>query len=120
MKTLRLVLAILCLSALGFGQATSVTITGTQCASIAVTGRATVGWQPTGSWTGTIQPKVSLGGQPAGNGAATASTSTTAVATVTANGGYTSSVSGYDTFQFCGNTVTGTAIIYFVTSDKVH
>ena len=118
MKTLFVFLASLLLSAVSFGQ--SVTVTGTGCASISVTGRATVGWQPTGSWSGTIQPKVSLAGQAAVNTTATPSTSTTAAATVTANGGYTTSVSGYDTMLFCGNTVTGTATIYYVTSEKVH
>jgi hypothetical protein len=119
MKTL---LAVLLLSAALSVQclAQSVTVTGTGCASISVTSRATVGWQPTGSWTGTIQPKVSIAGQTAVNTTATPSTSTTAAATVTANGGYTTPVSGYTTLLFCGNTVTGTATIYYVVSERVH
>lgn len=101
-------------------RAQSVTLTGTGCASISVTSKATVAWQPTGSWTGTIQPKVAIAGQAAANTTATPSTSTTAAATVTANGGYTTSVSGYDTFIVCGNTVTGTAVIYYNSSERVH
>lgn len=98
----------------------SVTITGTGCASVSVTGKTTIGWQPVGSWTGTIQPKVALAGQAAVNSTATPSTSTTSAATVTTNGGYYTNISGYDTFLVCGNTVTGTATIYYVLSAKVH
>lgn len=88
-----------------------ISITGSGCASFPVEQQATVGFQVTGTWTGTIQPKAAVQGQAAFNVTVTPSTSSTPQSTVTGNGAFTSSVAGYNLFQVCGNTVTGTAKI---------
>jgi hypothetical protein len=86
---------------------------GAACVSINVDAQATVAVQVTGTWTGTLQPEISVQGQAAANTQVTPSTSTTPASTITANGVYRSSVAGGSTFLVCGNTVaSGTANIY--------
>lgn len=80
-------------------------ITSIECVSIGVDKQSTVGIQITGSWTGTIQPKISIQGQTAANIQVTPSTSSTAQSTITANGVYRAVVAGGSTFMVCGNTV---------------
>lgn len=97
-----------------------ISLSGTQCAAVSTTTRATVAFQIIGSWTGTIQPQASVAGQNAVNVPVTPSTSTTQQATVTANGAFWGSVSGYTTFLLCGASITGTATVYINTSERVH
>lgn len=86
---------------------------GASCVSINVDAQATVAVQVTGTWTGTLQPEISVQGQAAANTQVTPSTSSTPASTITANGVYRSSVAGGSTFLVCGNTVaSGTANIY--------
>lgn len=89
------------------------TITASQCVPIDVSAAGVVGISVTGgSWSGTIQPQVALGGDPAVNTKVTPYGSTTAQSTITANGAFQSlSVAGGSLFQLCGNTVTGTATV---------
>lgn len=88
------------------------TITGTQCISVPVSNRATMTFQVTGgSWTGTIQPQGIINGGAAVNIQVTPVASSTPQSTVTANGMYSTSVAGMDTFQLCGATVTNTATV---------
>lgn len=89
-------------------------ITSTQCTpGVSTESMATVGFQVTGSWSGTIQPKGYIDGQPAFNLSVTPSASSVAQSTVIANGAYFVGVSGFSGFQLCGATVTNTAKIYF-------
>src|SRR5579863_2152899 len=93
------------------------TITGSSCVQIDVTGKGVASISVTNSatgsaWTGTIQPQVAIGGDPAQNTSVYPTGSTTAQSTITANNVYQSvSVSGATLFQVCGNTVTNTANI---------
>ena len=74
---------------------------------------ATVFFQVTGTWTGTLQPTISVKGQTPANIQVTPAASNTPQSTVTASGAYFARVAGYNTFQVCGNTVSaGTAVIY--------
>ena len=113
-KTL-LLFTLLCAAVLARAQ-TAVpngTITGTQCFGIDVSGMGTVGIQVTGSWSGTIQPEVSIAGQAPQNTSVYPTGSSTSQSTIIANNVYqTVSISGANYFQVCGNTVTGTANIY--------
>ena len=86
---------------------------GATCVSINATAQSTVGIQVTGTWTGTLQPEISIQGQSAQNTQVVPSTSSTAASTITANGVYTARVAGGTTFLLCGNTVaSGTANIF--------
>lgn len=96
------------------------TLTGSQCAAVAVSKRATAAYQISGAWTGTIQPQVSIQGQPAVNTQATPANSTTRQSTITANGAFFTAVPGYTVFLLCGNTITGTATIYINLSTAGH
>jgi hypothetical protein len=93
------------------------TITGSQCVQIDVTGKGMASISVTNSasgsaWSGTIQPQVAIGGDPAQNTSVYPTGSSTAQSTITANNVYQSvSVSGATLFQVCGNTVTNTANI---------
>lgn len=90
-------------------------ITASQCVTINVKGMGVAAIQITGTWTGTIQPALSVGGtQTYVNTQVYPSTSSTAQSTITANGGYqTVSVTGYTWLQVCGATVaSGTANVY--------
>lgn len=91
------------------------TITGGECKPVSVDGQSQIAINISGSWSGTIQPKASIAGQPSANVQVVPSTSTTPASTITANGLYTATVAGFQSFQLCGNTVTGTATVYFVT-----
>lgn len=114
-----LLLILLCglLSAQSVGP---ISITSTSCASIATDQKATVAFQVTGSWSGTIQPQAAVDGQAAFNVQVTPPSSSTAQSTVTANGAYIAAVSGYNFFQVCGATVTGTAKVYLNVSPVRH
>lgn len=83
------------------------TFTGTACVDANVEGQSQIAITISGTWTGTIQPKVAVRGQAAANTQVVPSTSSTAASTITANGIYTSTVAGYTTFSLCGNTVSG-------------
>lgn len=100
----------------------SFTITGSQCiAPIAVDAQATVAFHVTGAtWTGTIQPKISIAGQAPVNAQVAPANSSTKQGTVTANGAYIASVAGYSLFQLCGATVTNTATLYVNISPYAH
>jgi hypothetical protein len=95
-------------------------LTGSQCGSVSVEGKATVAVLVSGSWSGTIQPEVALGGQAAVNTQVTPSTSTTPQATITANGAYTTSTAGFTVFLVCGNTITGTAKVFINVARPAH
>jgi hypothetical protein len=97
-----------------------VNITGSQCAQINTNNSATVVIQVTGTWTGTIQPQGSIQGKAAFNVSVTPQGSTTPQSTITANGAYSVSTAGLDTFQACGNTVTNTATINMNSSPYVN
>src|ERR1700719_2627676 len=107
---IRILTVLLCLAS--FVSAQNGPVTGTTCTSISVDGKATVAFQVTGSWSGTIQPQAAVAGQAPANLQVTPSTSSTAQSTVTANGAYFTNVSGYSVFMLCGSTVTNTATIY--------
>lgn len=116
---LLLACSVLCADAQGqqFGP---YSLTGTQCLSVPVQGKATAALQATGSWSGTLQPKVSVDGQPVANTQVTPAASISQQATITGNGAFTAGVSGYSFFFLCGNTITGTAKIYVNVSLYVH
>lgn len=113
-------LALLALSTLSFSQTYSgpFSLTGTGCVSVGVDGQAQVAMNISGSWSGTIQPEASISGQSPANVQVVPSTSSTAASTITGNGLYTATVAGYQTFYLCGNTVTGTATVYFSTTQR--
>jgi hypothetical protein len=100
---------------------TSGTITNAQCAPpVGVTSQATVLVKVSGTWTGTLQPEISVQGQPADNVQVTPTNSSTAQPTITANGSYYAKVAGGSTFLLCGSTVTsGTANVYLNPSPAV-
>lgn len=87
---------------------------GTGCVAIAVGPKATtVAIAITGTWSGTLQPEVAVQGQAPATTQVTPTTSSTAASTITANGIYTTTVRGFDSFLLCGNTVaTGTANVF--------
>jgi hypothetical protein len=100
--------------------AQSFTLTGTQCATVAIDGKATVALQVLGSWSGTIQPKAAIAGQTTANLQATPVASTTLQSTITTSGAYVANITGYSIFQVCGATITGTAKIYVNSSRFTH
>lgn len=98
-----------------------VSITSTQCATISVDQKASVGIQVVGTWSGTLQPQVSVGGQPRQNAQVIPPDSSTAQSTITTNGAYVARVSGYQSFALCGDTVgSGTANVYLNASPALH
>ena len=112
---MRRLLFLLVLVALASAQTVGpVSITSIQCARIAVSSNtAVVGIQVVGTWSGTLQPEISVSGQTPANIQVTPSTSTTPQSTITADGIYTTGVAGGSTFLVCGNTVgSGTASVY--------
>lgn len=97
------------------------TITGTGCVTIDVNNRGVVGISVTNSssgsaWSGTIQPEVAIGGDPAQNAQVTPFSSSTAQNNITANGDYQAYITGANTFLLCGNTVTNTAQVKLTAS----
>src|SRR5580698_7524285 len=118
MKKLLLLLVISGLAPFGlaqrFGPFTINSTTGTHsCAavSLAMDSSATVGISvgPT-TFSATLTPSVSIGGQGASNVQVTPSNSTTAQATITANGIYQAPAAGYEYFQLCATSyASGTA-----------
>lgn len=113
-NSLKLLLIALCLSLPAFSQSVGpISITGSQCAQISTFDQsAAVGIYISGSWSGTIQSQGSIQGQAAFNLQVSPSATLTPQSTITANGGYVAAVAGLDLFQVCGNTVTGTAVIF--------
>ena len=109
-------------SADSFGQSFGpYSITATGCTKpIQISGYATATYYVEGSWSGTIQPQVSVAAQAPVNALATPAASTSTQGTVTASGAYFSSVSGYTFFVACGNSVTGTATLYINISTAPH
>lgn len=84
-----------------------------QCARIGAVGQATVGIQVVGTWSGTLQPQVSIQGQVPANASVTPANSATAQATITADGVYSTSVAGYTTFLLCVSSYSsGAATVY--------
>lgn len=120
MKTIACIflLAASCLAQSGPNKPLS--ITGTQCVFVSVEGKATVAFQVTGSWSGTIQPQGAIDGQALSNFQVTPSTSRSPQSTVTGNGAFFTSVAGYSNFSLCGNTVTGTANVFVGVSRYAH
>lgn len=113
-RFLFLLFAVLSLGPPIFAQVKTTSITSSQCATMDVSSQvSTVGIQVIGTWTGTLQPQLSIGGQAAQNMQVTPSTSAAAQSTITANGVYQAKVAGGSTFLLCGATVaTGTATVY--------
>lgn len=113
-------LALLLFPLFSLAQVTSgpLSLTGTGCVQVSVDAQAQVAMNISGSWSGTIQPEAAIAGQSAANVQVTPSTSSTAASTITASGLYTATVAGYQTFLLCGNTVTGTATVYFSTTQR--
>lgn len=103
-----------------FAQTTSgpFSLTGTDCIYVSVDGQSQAAMYVSGTWSGTIQPKASISGQAGANLQVVPSTSSTAQSTITANGLYTATVAGFQTFVLCGNTVTGTATVYFSVTQR--
>lgn len=105
------------LAASAFGQSTAgpfVISSGTSaCAQIRVSGQSAVGITVVGTFSATLQPKVSIQGQTPTNIQVTPSSSSTAQSTITAVGNYTARVGGYDVFSVCVTAYTsGSATIY--------
>lgn len=113
-KLILLLLASLTLGVSAFGQVVGpVSLTGVQCAQISTFDQtATVGIFISGSWSGTIQPQGAIQGQSAFNVQVSPAASPAAQATITANGGFVSAVAGLSVFQVCGNSITGTAVVF--------
>lgn len=88
------------------------TVTGSGCITVPVGNRGSVVFEVSGgTWTGTIQPQAVIDSGTAFNIQVTPLLSTTAQNTVTANGIYSTTVVGFDSFKLCGNTVTNTATV---------
>jgi len=97
-----------------YAQSGPFTLTASQCATITVDRYiATVGIQVQGTWTGTLQPQLSIQGQAPANIQVTPVGSTTPQSTITTNGTFKGSAAGGTTFLLCGNTIaSGTAVVY--------
>lgn len=107
-----------------FSQSASGTIPstggGTSCVLIDVTNKSTVGIQVTGTWSGTLQPQISIQGQAPQNIQVTPYSSSTAQSTITANGNFVARVGGGSTLLLCGNTVgSGTANVWLNATEAV-
>jgi hypothetical protein len=115
-------------SSLSRAQSTPQTITTTSastpsgCASISVDGnKGAVGFHVGGTWTGTLQPEISIQGNAPSNVQVTPYSSSTAQSTVTANGDYyVNQVAGATVFYLCGPTSTGTANVYINSSTALN
>lgn len=113
-----LLLALLCLLPItAKAQVGPIVITATTspCATIGVGPKgAQVAITVTGTFSGTLQPELSLQGQAAANTQVTPSTSSTAQSTITAAGTFfTVNVAGADTFLLCPTAfASGTATVY--------
>lgn len=113
----KIILLLSLLSASAFAQVGPIAITATTdpCAQIAVGPKASqVAITVKGTWSGTLQPEVSVQGQAAANVQVVPSTSSTAQSTITANGTYfTVNVAGADAFYVCATSfASGTATVY--------
>ena len=107
-----------------FAQSTAKSFTlkaANQCASVSVSSYASVGIQVTGTFSATLQPEVSIGGQSPQNAQVTPTTSNLAQATITTTGAYAAAVGGMDTFLLCVSSyVSGSAVVWLNPSDKVN
>jgi hypothetical protein len=93
------------------------------CAKIGVTAQSSVVVKVSGTFSATLQPEVSIQGQPPDNAAVTPSTSTsgTKQSTITAAGSYSGAVGAYDTFLVCVTSyASGTATIYLDASPAIN
>lgn len=93
------------------------------CAKISVTGQGSVVAKVSGTFSITLQPELSMQGQPPDNTVVTPSTSTsgTKQGTITAAGSYSAAVGSYDTFLVCVSSyVSGSATIYLNTSPVIN
>lgn len=97
------------------------TATTSPCAQIATADRyATVGIQVSGTFSATLQPSVTIQGQPAANTTVIPVASTTPQGTITAAGTYLASVAGVSTFQVCASAfVSGTATVWLNVSSGI-
>jgi hypothetical protein len=88
-------------------------ITASQCAVVAVGGASEIGVVVSGTWTGTLQPKVSIDGTNYTNALVYATfPAASSAATITANGQWNIVPQGATSAEVCGNTVaTGTAVV---------
>lgn len=118
MRKFLLSLLLLAMPALASAQTVGpISITSTQCASIAADRQATVAAYVSGTWTGTLQPQGTIQGQAPFGVQITPAAGSTAQTTITGNGAYNAPVAGYSSFQLCGASVaTGTAIVYLQVS----
>lgn len=88
-------------------------ITNTQAITVSTAGAQTVVMNVSGTWTGTIQPQISVDGTTFSSvGVIPFAPTGASVSTITANGNYFIVVGGSSKFQLLGNTVaSGTAVI---------
>lgn len=110
-----------------FSQATAgpfaISSSTSPCARISVTGQGSVVAKVSGTFSITLQPELSMQGQPPDNAVVTPSTSTTGAkqGTITTVGSYSAAVGSYDTFLVCvGSYASGTATIYLNTSPAIN
>lgn len=115
-KSILVFVTAIALMGAAFGQFSGpVTVPASSCAPAIAVGAnvGTIGIVVIGTWSGTIQPKVSIQGQAASNAGVTTFSSTFAP-NITANGSYQVGVSGATFLQICGNTIgSGTATFYW-------
>lgn len=125
MKRTLLLIGLLCaLVSSGFGASSGpfvLTATTSPCATITTSDYyATVGIRVTGTFSATLQPGVTIQGQPSTNTSVVPVGSTTSQNTITAAGAYTASVAGATTFQVCATGfVSGTATIWLNVSTGI-
>jgi hypothetical protein len=120
----RILLALLLFAVPAFAQSTGpfvLTATTSPCATIGtLSNYATVGIRVSGTFSATLQPGVTIQGQPSTNTSVVPVGSTTSQNTITAAGAYTASVAGASTFQICATGfVSGTATIWLNVSTGI-
>ena len=108
-----LLVSLILWAASAFAQSTgNGSVSGTACFTTNVGNSGQVSFNVSGTWSGTIQGKVNITGQATSNvSISTPGPSGTTSATITGNGNFTVPIPGFDVFQLCGATVTGTANI---------
>lgn len=83
---------------------------GASCVSVGADSQGIVAISVTGTWSGTLQPEISIGGDAPANTQVTPYSSSTAQSTITGNGAFRATIAGATQFLLCGNTVaSGTA-----------
>src|SRR4051812_22036434 len=110
-KSLIAIMVVLALSAGAWGQKVVGTITGNSCLVMPTASMATAGILVSGTWTGALKPQVTIGAAGYADAYAVAGSNGVATSTITANGAFSSGVAGFDNFQLCGQSVTGTATV---------